>query len=656
MSDNSRLPAILLVTLSLAPFTSSQPQTAGVASEFTRQKNLIVASQLPFDDDSDFKHAVRGFIATHQDGLIRDDNGNLIYDMNQFSFIDGKAPPTVNPSLWRRSLLNSIHGLFKVADDIYQIRGFGLANMSLVRGKRGWIVIDPLSSVATARAAMRLVAQHLGERPITAVIFTHSRINHFGGIHGIVSEDDVKNGKVPVYAPAGFFDHATREYIMAGHAMRRRASYMYGNLLPKNATGNVGVGIGQVLSGEPADMVAPTESIDRSTDEGRIIDGVTVEFMVARESEAPAELMLYFPDLNAASQPENITHACNSLCAIPSASVKNGQKWSQYIDRILQRYGDEAEYSFGSYRWPIWGNKNVTTFWEQQRDIYRFVHDQTLRLANHGHGPAEIVQSLKLPGSLAVEFYNRGYYGSFGHNVRAQFQLYFGWFDGNPSNLDSLPPVAAGKKYVEFMGGARLLLEKARQSYARGEYRWLAEVLRHLVFAEPDNEDARGLLADTYEQLAYVTESGSWRNFYLSGAMELRRGVKAMPVMRITAPPMVDEMSTELFFNFLATRFNGVEAGDMRYDFNIIFPGVKEQVALIIGNGVVNPRIGATVKNPTATIFISRRNLAEISFRQTTLADLKKKDEVKIIGNKKAVVKFIEQLDYFDSWFNIATP
>ena len=629
------------------------------ASSFTKESNDKLLDYLPFSDQTDFENATKGFIATLESGEIKDDEGNVVYSMKQYDFIEGDAPSTTNPSLWRQSTLNRLNGLFEVTEGIYQIRGFDLANMTLIAGKTGWIIIDPLLSPPTAKAGLELANQQLGERPVSAVIITHSHIDHFGGIRGVVDEEDVVSGKIPIYAPKHYFESSIGENVLGGNTMGRRASYMYGNLLRKDEKGSLGSGLGQTTSTGLAGILDGTDIIEELDGESRIVDGLKVEFIYTPEAEAPAEMMFYFPELKAFCQAEEISHTFHNLYTLRGAQVRNGQKWSQYIDHVIEKWGDDVEYSFGSHHWPTWGNANIKPYWEAQRDLYRFTHDQTLRLANNGYTPREIAEMLELPENLDKRFANRGYYGSVSHNVRAQYELYFGWFDGNPANLHKLTPEDGGKKYVEFMGGANNLLAQAKKSYDNGEYRWVAEVVNHLVFADPDNTDARNLLADAYEQLGYVAESGPWRNFYLSGAKELREGVKVLPSPNTAGPDMVRGMSTELFFNFMAMRFIGTDpdAAQMNYNFNVILPDVNDRALLIVTNGVVTPRIGSSAKNNvTATITINRKDLDRISLGEATYDDLAGSGEIKIEGDKEAWNKFLGKLDSFEFWFNIIEP
>lgn len=629
------------------------------ATDFTKKLNDDLLAYLPFGDTTDYANARRGFIATLPEGEIKDDKGNVVYSMKQYDFIHGKAPSTTNPSLWRQSELNSINGLFEVTKGIYQIRNFDLSNMSLIAGNKGWIVIDPLVSPETAKAGLALANEKLGARPVTAIIFTHSHVDHFGGVRGIVSEADVKSGKVPVYVPQGFMEHAVSENIMGGNTMGRRASYMYGNILPKDEKGTLGSGLGQTNSSGLAGIFDGTVVINELKGVTKMVDGKKVEFIYTPESEAPAEMMFYFYDYKAFCQAENLNHTLHNLYTLRGAQVRNGQKWSQYIDLALEKWGDDVQFSFGSHHWPTWGNQNIVPYWESQRDLYRFIHDQTLRLANEGNTPVEIAEMLKLPESLDKQFYNRGYYGTLSHNVRAQYQLYFGWFDGVPANLNKLTPEDGGKKYVEFMGGADALLKKAKESYDKGEYRWVAEVVNHLVFADPQNKNARNLLADAYEQLGYQAESGPWRNFYLSGAKELRTGVKQMATPT-ASPDIVQAMSLDLFFNYMAMRFKGTEpeAAKMKYNFNLNFPDVKQKAALIISNGAMTPRIGSNVtKDVTATITVNRTDLDKITMGQAKFEDLVNKGSIKIDGDAEAFKKAMSMVEEsFNFWFNIIEP
>jgi len=627
-------------------------------SSFTIAHNDALLEYLKFADTTDFQNARKGFMGTIPSGEILQDDGSLSYSMKEFDFLTGNQPNTANPSLWRQSRLNSINGLFKVTENIYQIRGFDLANMTLIKGKTGWLIIDPLTVPATAKAAMALVKEKIGDFPVKAILLTHSHIDHFGGMRAFVSEEDLKSGKVKVLAPAGFFEHSISENVMGGNTMSRRAAYMYGSLLPKSVNGSLGSGLGTTTAKGETGILEPTDYITNENGETRIIDGVKIDLIFTPESEAPAEMMFYFPDLKAFCQAENISHTLHNLYTLRGAQVRNGQKWSQYIDRCIYMFGKDVEVSFGSHHWPTWGNETIINYWEKQRDLYRFIHDQTLRLANVGYTPIEIAEMLKLPETLDKEFYNRGYYGTVSHDAKAQYQLYFGWFDGNPSNLNPLPPSEAGAKYVEFMGGADNVISMAQKSYDKGEYRWVGEVLKHLVFADPKNQKARNLLADAYEQMGYQAESGPWRNFYLTGAKELRMGVKVIPMAGSSGPDMITGMSSELFFNYIAMRYKGTEENKNKYNFNFILTDRNEKASLIVSNGVVNPRIGSHIeKDVTATITMSRLDFAILtSGKGIKLDDLIKSGKIKIDGDADAFKAFLNNIDNFEYWFNIIEP
>ncbi len=628
------------------------------ATEFTKKANNALKNYLPFKDSTDYKNARRGFITTLDEGVIKDDDGNVVYSMKQYDFIKGEGPAEANPSLWRQSEINSINGLFKVTDGIYQVRGFDLSNITFIEGETGWIVVDVLLSEPTAKAALRLINKELGERPVTGIIITHSHIDHFGGIRGIVNEADVKSGKVPIYVPKDFFHHAISENIMGGNCMGRRASYMYGNILAKDEKGTIGTGLGQTTSTGLPGVIDGTHTISSLKGESAIIDGIKVEFIYTPESEAPSEMMFYFPKYKAFCQAENINHTLHNLYTLRGAKVRDGQKWSHYIDLSIEKWGKDVEVAFAPHHWPTWGNDTIVKFMERQRDMYRFIHDQTLRLANQGYTPRELSDMIKLPESLDKTFANRGYYGTVSHDVKAQYELYFGWFDGNPANLNPLPPAESGKRYVELAGGADALLTKAKASYDKGEYRWVAELVNNLVFADPKNRDARNLLADTYEQLGYQAESGPWRNFYLSGAKELRDGVKVFPSPS-TGPDMITSMDLELFLNYLAMNFVGtnVDAQAMKYNFNIILPDVNQKAVLIVQNGVVTPRIGSNLtKDVTATVTINRTDLDKTSLGIATFAELVESGNIKVDGDAEAFNKFIAKLDKFNFWFNIIEP
>ncbi|MFK7907199.1 MAG: alkyl/aryl-sulfatase, partial [Chitinophagales bacterium] len=591
MMKLSSLPLIILLTSILcflaacSDTASPPPKTVEVNAENLTQAEARKQLEefLPFEDSTDFVNARKGFIATREDPLIKNEDGTVSIDLKSWDFLDEAAPPTANPSLWRQGQLNKIHGLFEVTKGIYQVRGFDLANMTLIASDNGWIIIDPLTSKATSKAALALANKHLGKKPIKAVIFTHSHIDHFGGIRGIVSEEDISEGRIELIAPEGFFEHSISENVIAGNAMMRRATIMFGGLLPKDEKGMIGNGLGQVVSRGSYGILKPTEIV-KETGEKLVVDGVEIIFQNTPEAEAPSEFMFYFPQFKAFCQAEEINHVLHNMYTLRGAAVRNGLKWSKYIDESLQMFGEEVEVSFGSHHWPTWENANIIDFWEKQRDTYRYIHDETLYLANNGHTMIEIAEQIRLPDELAKFFANRDYYGTISHNSKAQYQLYYGWFDGNPANLHALPPVESSVKYIEYMGGADNVLAKAQRDYDKGEYRWVGMVLNHLIFAEPQNREARELLAKAYTQMGYQSESGPWRNFYLTDASELLNGINTKVYGNLggASVDILTNMSLETFYDFLAVRMDRSKAKGKKYRFNMVFPDINETISLYL--------------------------------------------------------------------------
>ncbi|HWE13953.1 MAG TPA: alkyl sulfatase dimerization domain-containing protein, partial [Solirubrobacteraceae bacterium] len=486
--------------------------------------NSEVRLRLPFSDTEDFDDARRGRIGSLSDAVIRATDGRVVWDAGGYGFLDAGCPATVHPSLWRQGQLVSMHGLFEVAEGIYQVRGLDLSNMTIVEGENGVLVIDPLISTETAAAALALYREHRGERPVTGLLYTHSHVDHFGGARGVVSQGDVAAGRVPVLAPAGFLEHAVSENVYAGGAMVRRATYMYGALLPKGPTGQVGAGLGQTTSTGTVSLIPPTVEVAHTGQE-ETVDGIRMVFQLTPGTEAPAEMNFLFPERRALCMAENVTHNLHNVLTLRGAVVRDPHVWSRYLDQAIELFADEADVLFAQHHWPRWGQDRIVELLAKQRDLYGYIHDQTVRLINKGWVAGEIAEELELPPGLDREWHCRGYYGSLSHNVKAVYQRYLGWFDGNPAHLWTHPPQAAGERYVALAGGADALLSHARAAFERGDYRWVAEVVNHLVFANPDNTEARELQARALEQLAYGAENGTWRNFFLMGAQELREGI-----------------------------------------------------------------------------------------------------------------------------------
>ena len=625
------------------------------ASEWTRERNAAVLDALPFSDESDFDRAARGFIAGPDELVIESDAGGVAWDMTVYDFIDGQAPDTVNPSLWRQARLNNIHGLFEVVDGIYQVRGYDLSNISFIRGETGWIVVDPLITVEVARAALELVNNELGVRPVVAVIYTHSHADHFGGVRGVTTPEDVAAGRVRILAPEGFSHHAVSENVLAGNVMTRRAAYMFGGLLEPGPQGRVDTGLGKTTSNGRVSLIPPTDIIGE-TPTTIVIDGVEMIFMYTPNAEAPAEMMFYLPQWKAFCPAEEANAVFHNLYTLRGAQVRSGKDWAAWLEQAMVLFGDDMELVFGSHHWPRWGREEALEYLTNQRDLYAFVHDQTLRLANSGLTPHEIAETLRLPRSLSEKWYNRDYYGTVRHNAQATYQYYLGWFDGNPANLSPLPPVESAARYVAWMGGADAMIEKGRAAWASGDYRWVAEAMNHLVFAEPDNERARWLQADTLEQLGYQAESGPWRNFYLSAARELREGVRNTGRVNTASPDVVAGMTSAMVFDFMAVRIKGLEAAETDLVIQILFTDRDELWVLDVENGVLHAREGDPHPDANMTLEITRPDFLALISGQKGLPSLLAGGGVDISGNPLALRSFAGLFDQFEQDFEIVRP
>ena len=628
------------------------------ATPFTRELNeaRYADPDLHWEDELDFEFAQRGFIAKLKEPIIRNKDGRLVWDLTPYIFLDQEtAPPTVNPSLWRQARLNMYHGLFKVTERIYQVRGYDLSVMSFVEGDSGWIIIDPLISAECAKASLDLVNLHLGERPIMAVIYTHSHPDHWGGVKGVVSEEDVKSGKIKIIAPDGFMEAAISESVFAGNAMGRRAAYQAGSGLPKGPKGQVDAGIGKTASNGTVTLIDPTTVITE-TGTSLIIDGVELIFQNTPDTEAPAEFNFYFPQFKALCMAENCTHTLHNLYTPRGAEVRDARAWARFINETIDLFVQKTDIIFASHHWPTWGRDRCIEFLKNQRDVYKYIHDETLRLANHGYNMVEIAEIIKLPPGLAGEWYNRGYWGTVSHDAKAVYQKYLGWFDGNPANLNPLPPEDAAKKYVEFMGGADATLAKARSAYDRGEYRWVVQVVNHVVFADPNNMAARRLQADALEQLGYQAESSIWRNLYLQGAKELREGVASKGAAIIASKDTVKAMGPDHLFDFLSIRLNGPKAWDKTIIINADITNTNEKYILALKNGVLNYTKNGQAGNADTTLVLTRSALDEIVLGEATPDQKVISGELKVEGNREKLDEFLSLLDTFEFWFNIVTP
>jgi len=626
------------------------------ASPFVIAQHAATLEALPFSDTRDFDEASRGFLGTLPHASVANPQGRVVWSLEPYGFLsDASAPDTVDPSLWRQSRLNMNHGLFEVVPGVYQIRGLDIANMTLVEGNGGVIVVDTLTSIEGARAAMALYFEHRGTRPVVAVIFTHTHTDHWGGARGVLDDATLANGSVPIIAPNLFMEHAVSENIIAGPAMLRRAQYQFGPFLAKGVRGQVDCGLGKSMAAGSVSLLRPTDLI-MATGDRRSIDGVEFEFQMAPNSEAPAEMHFFIPRYKLLNLAENCTHNFHNLLPFRGADVRDALAWSKYLGEALQLWGGKAEAMCGQHHWPVWGRERIDTMIRQQRDLYKFAHDQTIRLMNHGLTASEIAETIRLPASLDGAWHARGYYGHIRHNVKAIYQKYLGWYDANPVNLDSLPPVESGKKYVEYMGGAEAILKRASMDFAKGEFRFVAQAVSHLVFAEPDNQAARALLADTLEQLGYGAESATWRNAYLFGAQELRQGMPKAP----PRPPMPREtlaaLRTEQLWDVLGVRLNGPKAEGKHIVLNWSFTDTGESFALTLENCALTYVAGALAATADAGFSLARGTLDEVIAKQTTFPEAVAAGKIKFTGNPMRLGELMALMDEFPRMFEIVEP
>lgn len=624
------------------------------ASPHTISANNALLQELPFDDKQDFADAHKGFIAAPESLRVKNQQGDTIWDMPAFNFMQGEAPPTTNPSLWRQAQLNNVHGLFEVTEGIYQLRGFDLANMTLIEGKKGWIVVDPLTTAETAQTALAFANQQLGARPISTILFTHSHMDHFGGALGLLSQSDLLANTIDIVAPSGFMHEATSENVIAGTAMSRRALYMYGKQLPKSARGMIGVGLGKEPAFGKFGILAPTIHISENNST-MMLDGIEFEFQIVSGTEAPAEFTFYLPEQKAYCGAELVSKTMHNLYTLRGAKVRDAIKWSTAIDQAIQQNQNSQVY-FGSHHWPVWGQQAINDFLESQRDTYKYIHDQSVRMLNEGYTAKEIAEDITLPPSLSNTFSSRGYYGTAKHNAKAVYQGYLGWYDANPANLDPLPSRQSAEKYINLMGGSEAVLAHAQNAYDQGEYRWVAELLNHLVMAVPNHKAGKSLLARTYDQLGYQTESGPWRNAYLSAAYELRHGA---PKKGIDLRAMKDILMNSPVENFLlsmATRIKGPEAFDKHYIININFTDLKQNFVLELKNAVLHHHAAEKSVNADASLNISHEMFIDLVIGQAGASDILFSDELSIEGSKIDLVSFLSLLSKPKGVFNIVTP
>lgn len=631
-----------------APDTSAKP-----ASPATVAAQKAAAATLPQEDGRDAEFAQRGFIATRTDPIIRNAAGKPVFNLAAYDFVTGPAPATVNPSLWREMTLLRKHGLYKVSDGVWQVRGFDISNMTLIQGKVGWIVVDPLTNRETAAAALELANQQLGARPVTAVVYSHSHGDHYGGVRGIVSEADVKAGKVAIVAPEHFMTETVSESVIAGASMGRRATYQFGTSLQPGPQGQMGSGIGPALGGGEITLIPPTDTIVR-TGETRTLDGVPLEFQIVSGSEAPSELNVYIVPQKAFLSAEMSTCSLHNILTPRGAKVRNTHAWAGFLDEALRLYGQRSDVVISSHCWPRFGQGEVAGMLASQRDNYRYLHDQTVRRMNQGETQAEIAETVVQPPELAKDWFNRGYYGTYSHNSKAVYQWYLGWYDGNPANLQPWPPQERAKKYVTAIGGPKKVLAAARKAMATGDYRWSSDLLNQLVFADPANKEARALLADSLEQQGYQAESAIWRNQFLSAAKELRHGYAPQPIQS-QGLDMIAAVPSQMLLDAAATRYDPSKLGGAPLAINIVFTDTKESAGVELGKSVMIGRTGHPHANPQVTISGPRQLILGMLFAKIPLSRLQMAG-LKVEGDAKAAQTLQDALDPVPSGFNIVEP
>jgi alkyl sulfatase BDS1-like metallo-beta-lactamase superfamily hydrolase len=627
-----------------APAGGAAPATVAAIAQSTRG--------LDFSDTRDLDEAKRGLIARPQ-GRILGRDGAVLIDFADFEFVQGEPPPTVNSSLWRHAIQNAQIGLFKVTEGVYQVRGFDIANMTLIEGKSGWIVIDALTASETAAAALAFARRHLGDKPVTAIVFTHSHADHFGGALGVATAREVEERRIPVVASAGFMEEATSENVLVGTAMARRSMYQFGKNLPRTATGLVDTGLGKAVGYGTVGILVPTQIVDQPTQE-IVLDGVRFIFHNVPGAEAPAELTFSLPDRKAYCGAENLAQTMHNLLPVRGAKARDALRWSAYLQEALDQLGD-AEVYFAQHNWPIWGNDRIREFITRHRDVYKYTHDQTVRLINAGYTPNEIAEKIQLPKSLASFYGTRGYYGDLRHNVKAVYQLYLGAYDGNPAHLDPLPPQETGKRYVELAGGADKAVATAQAAYDKGDYRWAAELLNHVVFGQPDHAGAKELLARTYEQMGYMAEAATWRNSYLAAASELRTGPPKRGVSRADLVEMLLQTPTERFLEAMAASLDGPAAEGKDWKLNLVLTDTKETYVLWIENAVLHHRKGPPAADANATLTLTKDLLVRMLAGTAGVKDTVFGDALKVDGSRVDLVRFLLLIEKAPGTFAIVT-
>lgn len=643
---------LLISSISFAQ-TTIKPKDA---TEYTKRLNAEYLKFLDFVNKDDFTDAQRGFIAALPNGKVLAADGRVVWDLNKYDFIKNDAvPDTVNPSLWRLAQLNMNNGLFKVVDGIYQLRGIDMSNMTIVEGNTGIIIIDTLTCKETAKAALDLYYANRPKKPILAVIITHSHADHFGGVRGLITQDDLDSGKVKLIAPDRFLEESVSENVYAGNAMSRRSQYQYGYFLPSSARGQVDAGLGKSVSLGENTIMAPTVTIYK-TGEKLSIDGIDMEFQMAPGTEAPSEMLVYLPQFKALAAAEDLTHTLHNLYTLRGAQVRDANKWWKTINQAINSYGNDIEVIFAQHHWPKWGNKNIIAYMKKQRNIFKYIHDQSLHLMNQGYTPIEVAEIINVPTAISYEWYNRDYYGSVNHDSKAVYQQYLGWYDSNPANLHPILPVEAAKKYVEYMGGAGKIIKMAQASYKKGEYRWVAEVMKQVVFADPNNKIARELQADAFEQLGYQQENPTWRNEYLMGAYELRNGAQKT-TFSTAQLDVIMGMTPEMLFDYMGLRLNGPKAAAKASTFNIKFSDMQNiAYAVSLEDGVLIYSANKSFDNPDVSISWPKKSMISLIFGASILDKEIADGTVVLTGDKNKLIELFALQDNFSPDFNIVTP
>jgi alkyl sulfatase BDS1-like metallo-beta-lactamase superfamily hydrolase len=647
--------AVLAACITLAAGCSKNSGVGGAAGEASTETikvNAEFAKSLNLDEQQDFENAKRGFIAKPTGKIVQPD-GTVIKDFDAYSFLDGKSPDTVNPSLWRHAKLNANVGLYKVMEGVYQLRGFDIANMTLIEGKTGWILVDPLTARESSAMALEFARKHLGNKPVSAIIITHAHADHYGGILGITSPEDVAKRKIPVIAPEGFMEEATSENVLVGTGMARRSMYQFGKNLPRSATGNVDTGLGKDVVYGTIGILPPNVLITKPT-QPMAVDGVDFVFYNVPFAECPAELSFSIPALKLYDGAENMVHTMHNLLPVRGAKVRDSLRWSNYMEEGIAQTKD-AEVFIASHNWPVWGNANIKKMFTMHRDVYKYTHDQTVRLINAGYTPYEISDMIKLPKSLEGYFGARGYYGDLRHNVRAVYQFYLGYYDGNPANLNKLPPKESAKRYVEIMGGADKVVSAAQTAFDKGEYRWAAELLNQAVFGDPSSKSAKELLAKTYDQMGYQSEASTWRNSYLTAAMELRQGPPTKGIDKSFLIESLMQTPIERFLEAMAGGLNGPDAEGKDLRVNLVLTDLKETYVLWIENAVLHFKRAEADPSANATLTLTKPIFVKMIAGTAGVKDTLLSDDLKIGGSKIDLIRFFGLIEKAPGTFAIVT-